>query len=207
VRAILLRAFVLVAAVIAAKVLLEIESEVVETGVLLVGVSVILITAARGPAGLLEAVKAHPGRLRQLVQITALILAALFLAGAVERSIVSELLSGWIVGAAELPTVLAAAAIVGLTAALAAVGVHMLLTIGSIGALVGAAELGISPPAFAGLLILSYLVAMNLSPLVPFTIASAELNGGRPSIAAVRAHAPVWILVGLLGSVLIALVG
>jgi len=207
VRAILFRAFVLVAAVISGKLLLDVESEVVETGVLLVGVSMILIVGARGGPGLLEALKAHPGRLQQLVQITALILAALFLAGAVEHSAVSEALTAWILGAAELPTVLAAAAIVALTAALAAVGVHMLLTIGSIGALVGAAELGISAPAFAGLLILSYLVAMNLSPLVPFTIASAELNGGRPSIAAVRAHAPVWILVGALGSVLIALVG
>jgi hypothetical protein len=44
---------------------------------------------------------------------------------------------------------------------------------------------------------------MNLSPFVPFTIASAEVNGGRGPLTTIRHDFPVWLLVAGAGGLLV----
>ncbi|MFW5786307.1 MAG: hypothetical protein ACOCYC_03605 [bacterium] len=201
-----LRAVVLIGMVVAGKLVIDFPNEVAETGIILAAVSVALSLLFRGPQAVAQTFRRHPYRMRQFVSVLALIGAALFLAAAIAESPAAEAVSSVAIRASRLPLFLSALAIVALTAALAFVGVHMFLTVGTIGALLTPALLGISPPAFALLLVTSYIVGMNLSPLVPFTIASAELNEGRSSLTAVRHHVGVWLLVALAGCGVVTLV-
>lgn len=201
-----LRTVLVVVLVVAGKAALSLANEVVETGLVLAGVSLLLIAATGGPAAVFRALQEHPVRLSQFVPVLAMIAVALFLAATLAGTPLAELVNDAAARAARLPLVLSALAIIALVAVLAFLGVHMFLTVGSIGALLSPASLGLSAPAFGMLLVLSYLVAMNTSPLVPFTIASAELNRGSGSLTAVRYQAPVWAVIALLGSLILSVV-
>ncbi|NBC29150.1 MAG: hypothetical protein GVY29_04065 [Spirochaetes bacterium] len=200
------RAVVLIAVVVLGKLVIELPNEVAETGLILAAVSITLILVVRGPRELARAFRGHPGKTQQFLSVLALIGAALFLAAAIAESPAAGAVSDLAVRTSRLPIFVSALAIVALTSVLAFVGVHMFLTVGTIGALLSPALLGISAPAYALLLVTSYIVGMNLSPLVPFTIASAELNQGRSSLTAVRHHVPVWLLVALAGCGVVSVV-
>ena len=199
--AVLLRTALLIVLVVAAKTMLAFESEVLETGVVLAGVSVLLIAATEGPASVGAALREHPGRVGQFVPVFALLGAALFFAETVAGSPVAEAIVSVARGAAALPPGASAVAIILFTAGLALSGVHMLLTVSTLGAVLSPEVLGMSAPAFAVLLITSYIVAMNVSPFVPFTIASAEIAGDRGPLAAIYHALPVWVFVAVVAGI------
>lgn len=201
--AVLARTATLIVLVIAGKSLLGMANEVLETGIVLAVVSVALILLVHGPRALRAAVADHPEGLGQLIPAFALISSALFFAGAVGDSPVGEAIVTAGETLAALPGPLGALSIIAFTALLAAAGVHMVLTVATLGAVLSPGVLGISAPAFGFLLITSYIVAMNLSPFVPFTIASAEVNGGRGPFTTIRHDFPVWVLVAAVGGLVV----
>jgi hypothetical protein len=201
--AVLARTAALIALVIAGKAFLGMENEVLETGIVLALVSTALILLVHGPGALRAALVSHPTGLGQLTPAFALISSALFFAGAVGGSPAGDAIVTAGETLAALPGPLGALSIIVFTALLAAVGIHMVLTVATLGSVLSPAVLGISAPAFGLLLITSYIVAMNLSPFVPFTIASAEVNGGRGPFTTIAHDFPVWVLVAAAGGLVV----
>lgn len=200
---VLARTAALIALVIAGKWFLDLENEVLETGAVLAAVSTLLVLLLRGPQELVRTFRRHPDGLAPLTPVFALIASALFFAGAVGGSPLGDAIVTAGTALAGLPGALGALSVIAFTVALAAAGVHMVLTVATLGAVLTPAVLGLSAPGFGILLLLSYIAAMNLSPFAPFTIASAEVNGGAGPLTTIRHDFLVWILVVAAGGILV----
>jgi len=206
--ALLGRVALLVAPVVIVHILSDTAERISLTGIVLLLLSPALILVRRGPREVGAALRSHPARVGGIMEVIAVLTAA---------TIFSTLFSGTpladrvVAGAGRMiawSPYLGLTTIVFATAAGAFIGLHMLVVVTAIGMTLSPELLHLSPAGFAAFLNVTYMVGMNTSPLVPFTISAGEVNGGRSSLAATRALSPPWAVVGLLTpAVLLGLFG
>jgi hypothetical protein len=81
------------------------------------------------------------------------------------------------------------------TVILSLAGIHMLVTIVIAGTIFSPVSLGLNSTGFALLLVVSYVCAMNLSPLVPFTSILAQITGEKNPIAMISRVTIAWVAI------------
>lgn len=93
-----------------------------------------------------------------------------------------------------------------LTMALSVCGVHMMITVTTLAFTLPVEALGLSPPAFALTLLTCWLLAMSLSPFVPFAVIVAETIGTTPVNVTLKQNFPFALAMLFLAPAVILLV-
>jgi hypothetical protein len=101
-------------------------------------------------------------------------------------------------------TYLAILLLVAGTAVLAAAGIHMLVTVVLAGSILSPELFNLSPLGFTLMLMVAYVSAMNLSPVVPFTVVLGAANGQLSPFSVIRDNWFSWFII-VLGAPLLLL--
>lgn len=197
------RVGLLVAPVVIVHILSDTGERISLTGIVLLVLAPILILASRGRREFAMAVRSHPARVGGIMEVIAVLTSATIFSTLFSGTPLADRVVAGAGGMIAWSPYLGLTAIVFATALGAFFGLHMLVIVTTIGMTLSPELLHLSPAGFAGFLNITYMVGMNTSPLVPFTISAGEVNGGRSSLAATRALSPPWAVVGLLAPVVL----
>lgn len=194
----LLRILVLVSVVVLIQWIVETRERITLTGATLVLVTPILVLFSRGPRLLASAVHNHPIRVEGIVEVITVLTAATIFSTVFSTTPIAARIVEHVGQVTAWSPYVGLTTIVLVTAVGACFGLHMLVFVTTIGMTLSPETLHLSPAGFAGLLIVTYIVGMNVSPLVPFTISAGDVNGGRSSWSATKALVLPWTLVALI---------
>ncbi len=159
--------------------------------------------SAEYPKNLVSLSKNQLQSIRNFSGFLPLLIAASFLGTLLPQTPLISVIST-IAGIIErLPAFAAILIIMTSTVVLYLAGIHMLVTIVIAGTIFSPVSLGLNSTGFALLLVVSYVCAMNLSSLIPFTSILAQITGEKNPITMISRLAAAWLAVILTASLLL----
>lgn len=120
------------------------------------------------------------------VQFLPFLIALSFFGSAVSMTPVSAHIGEFLAYLSLMPPYFIGLSIMTLVAVLSSCGIHMMIPISTLALTVIPGSIGLTPVAFVGLLLASWVSGMIISPLIPFTVITGATIKVKPTIVAYR---------------------
>jgi len=114
------------------------------------------------------------------------LISASFLGSLISVTPLKQSLSGLFLNLNLLPPYVMIFLLILITMIMAVCGIHMLITITVLAATISPVSSGLSPPAFALLLLSCWFIAMSMTPFSPFVVVVADVLNEKPHVVAFR---------------------
>lgn len=185
--------------------LLSLENPAMATALVIIGYSFAWTRLLRLPlTALKSAGREYVLTLAGFRSFIPFLVAASFLGAMSIHTPIRDIMGGILGALDRMPRYILLQGLMVLTTLLSIAGVHMMISVAAIGAALSPAALGLSAPGYALLLLSCWYIAMNASPLVPFTSIVAECLGEKPARVALRYNLRLSVLMILIAPLFIS---